>query len=283
LAEKIVISADTTCDIPQALQEKYNIKTVPLYITFGDESFLDGIEITPDEVYKRYEEEGVLPKTSAISIGDFTEYFTALLKEADRVIHFSLSSGLSCTYQNACLAAEEFPGQVFVLDTLNLSTAQTLMVLHAAELLEEGKTAEEIAGLMPEYINRVDASFIIESLEFLHKGGRCSTLAALGANLLSIKPCIQVQNGKMDVGKKYRGKFKIVLQKYIDETLATGNFDTKRIFVTHAGCSDEIVDMAVSAVRDTGIFDEVLLSRAGCTISSHCGPNTLGILFVRAE
>jgi len=236
--------------------------------------------MTPDELYKRYETEGVLPKTSAISIGDFVDYFTGLLETYDQVIHFSLSSGLSCTYQNAVLAAEEFEGRVFILDTLNLSTAQSLMVIHAAELLAEGKTAEEIVEEMPSYIKRVDASFIIESLEFLHKGGRCSTLAALGANLLSIKPCIEVQEGKMDVGKKYRGKFKQVLQKYVEEKLASGDFDTTRIFVTHAGCDEEVVEMVCKQVKETGIFEELLLARAGCTISSHCGRNTLGILFV---
>lgn len=279
MAKNICISADTTCDMPKDLQEKYNIRIIPLYITFGDKSYLDGIEMTPDELYKKYEEEGVLPKTSAVSIGDFTEYFGKLLETHDQVIHFSLSSGLSCTYQNAILAAEEFDGRVFVLDSKNLSTAQSLSVIYAAELLAEGKTAEEIVEIMPAYINRVDASFIIESLEFLHKGGRCSAVTALGANLLNIKPCIQVQDGKMDVGKKYRGKFKVVLQKYVEEKLADGEFDTRRIFVTHAGCDDDVVEMVYQAVKDTGIFNEVLLARAGCTISSHCGRNTLGILF----
>ncbi|MBE7010910.1 MAG: DegV family protein [Ruminococcaceae bacterium] len=280
MAKKVCISADTTCDMPKELQEKYAVSLIPPYITFGDTSYLDGIEMTPDELYKRYETEGVLPKTSAISIGDFVDYFTGLLETYDQVIHFSLSSGLSCTYQNAVLAAEEFEGRVFILDTLNLSTAQSLMVIHAAELLAEGKTAEEIVEEMPSYIKRVDASFIIESLEFLHKGGRCSTLAALGANLLSIKPCIEVQEGKMDVGKKYRGKFKQVLQKYVEEKLASGDFDTTRIFVTHAGCDEEVVEMVCKQVKETGIFEELLLARAGCTISSHCGRNTLGILFV---
>ena len=279
MANKICISADTTCDMPKELQEKYNIHIIPLYITFGDKSYLDGIEMTPDDLYKRYEEEGDLPKTSAVSIGDFTDYFGKLLKDYDQVIHFSLSSGLSCTYQNATLAAEEFDGRVFVLDSKNLSTAQSLSIIYAAELLAEGKTAEEIVDVVSCYIDRVDASFIIESLEFLHKGGRCSTVAALGANLLNIKPCIEVQDGKMDVGKKYRGKFKVVLQKYVEEKLAGDDFDTKRIFVTHAGCDDDVVDMVYQAVKDTGIFSEILLARAGCTISSHCGRNTLGILF----
>ncbi|MGN1059357.1 MAG: DegV family protein [Clostridia bacterium] len=281
MGKRIVISADTTCDLTPELLEKHRITTVPLYITFGDKSYRDGIEITPDALYKKYEEEGVLPKTSAVSVGDFTEYFKTLLQNADQVLHFSLSSGLSCTFQNAMIAAQEFSGRVIPLDTLNLSTGEALIILHAAELLADGATAEEVAEAIPDYVKRVDSSFVVESLEFLYKGGRCSALAALGANLLSIKPCIEVRNGKMDVGKKYRGKFKATLQKYIEELLAEDDFDPRRVFVTHAGCSEDVVEMARQLTADSGLFREVLVARAGCTISSHCGPNTLGLLLAR--
>ncbi len=281
MGKKVVLSADSTCDLTPELFEKYNISRLPLYITFGEESFRDGIEITPDELYRKVKETGILPKTSAVSVGDFIEYFGKLLEDADQIIHFSLSSGLSCTYQNAVLAAAEFDGRVFLVDTLNLSTGEALTILHAAELLAAGHTAEEIVADCESYVKRVDASFIVDNLEFLRKGGRCSALAALGANLLSIKPCIEVGGGKMDVGKKYRGKFKAVLQKYIEERLASDDIDTSRIFVTHAGCADDVVEAAYQAVLDTGLFSEVLQTRAGCTISSHCGPDTLGILFVR--
>ncbi|MBE7021773.1 MAG: DegV family protein [Ruminococcaceae bacterium] len=283
MGKNVLISADSTCDMTPALLEKYRVNIIPLYISFGSQSYRDGIEMTPDELYKKYETEGILPKTSAVSIGDFIEYFGALLKEADQVIHFSLSSGLSCTYQNAVLAGQEFPGRVFVLDSKNLSTGQALSIIHAAELLAAGKTAEEIAEILPSYIERVDASFIIESLEFLHKGGRCSALTALGANLLGIKPCIEVRDGKMDVGKKYRGKFRAVLNTYVNERLKDGNFETDRAFVTHAGCPDELVEMVRQAVEEKNLFREVLVTRAGCTISAHCGPNTLGVLFVRSK
>ena len=267
----------------KALLDRYGVKTIPLYITFGTESYRDGIEITPDELYARYEKEGVLPKTSAVSVGDFITYFETLLKEAEQIIHFTLSSGLSCTYQNATLAAQEFPGRVFVLDSKNLSTGEALSIIHAAELAESGKTAEEIMAMLPLYIERVDASFVIESLEFLHKGGRCSALTALGANFLNIRPCIEVKDGKMDVGKKYRGKFKVVIRNYLEEIFEKGNFDTDRVFITHAGCADEIVEMAKQIVEEKNLFREVLVTRAGCTVSSHCGPNTLGMLFVRSE
>ncbi|MBQ4518390.1 MAG: DegV family protein [Clostridia bacterium] len=280
MKKKIIISADSTCDLSPALVEKYQIKILPLYITFGESSYRDGIEITPDDLYARYHAEGILPKTSAVSIGDFTEYFETLLQEADQVIHFSLSSSLSCTFQNAMLAAEEFPGRLFPVDTENLSTGEALTIIRAAEKLAEGATAEEIVAFSTEYRTRVDASFIVESLEFLYKGGRCNALAAFGSNLMSIKPCIEVQSGKMDVGKKYRGKFLPVLQKYVEERLASGDFETDRIFVTHAGCQDEIVEAVKQQVEATGMFKEVYVTRAGCTISAHCGPNTLGILFV---
>jgi len=283
LGKKIVISADTTCDLPPEILDKYGISQIPLYISFGDTSYRDGVEITPDEIYQKFEAEGVLPKTSAISIGDFTEYFGRLLEDAQQVVHFSISSGLSCTYQNALIAAKEFPGRVFPVDTLNLSTGQAMMIIRATELAAEGVSAESIVEDAIAYRKRVDANFVIESLEFLHKGGRCSALTALGANLLSIKPCIQVFNGKMDVGKKYRGKFKIALQKYLEERLSTDDLDGQRAFLTYAGCSAEIVDFTHQLVLESGLFQEVFLTRAGCTISSHCGPNTLGLIVARKQ
>ncbi len=281
MGNKVIISADSTCDLTPELIEKYKISILPLYITFGEESYRDGVEITPDALYQKVAESGIMPKTSAVSVGDFTDYFTALLQEADQVVHFSLSSGLSCTYQNASIAAQDFEGKVFVIDTLNLSTGEGLLILNAADMLSEGADAKTIAEASAALTNRVDASFIIENLEYLHKGGRCSALSALGANLLSIKPCIAVRGGKMDVFKKYRGKFKAVVQKYVEECLAGGDIDTKRVFVTHAGCADEIVETAYQAVKESGLFSEVLVTRAGCTISSHCGADTLGVLFIR--
>ncbi len=283
MENKVLISVDSTCDLPKELLKERNIRQIPLYITIGEETYLDGLEITPDEIYARYEKEGVLPKTAAISIGDFVAYFEKLLEEADQVIHFSLSSGFSCTYQNACLAAEEFAGRVFIVDTLNLSTGEALTILHAQDMLDAGAKAEEVLEDASSFVKRVDASFVIESLEFLHKGGRCSTVAALGANLLSIKPCIEVRDGKMDVGKKYRGKFRAVLEKYIADCLAIENLDTKRAIITHAGCDPEYVQLVADLVEKDGRFEEVLHTRAGCTISSHCGPNTLGLLMVRKD
>ncbi len=281
MGNKIIISADSTCDLTPELLEKYQIRILPLYINFGEQSYRDGVEITPDELYQKVAESGTLPKTSAVSVGDFTEYFTQLLKEADQIVHFTLGSELSCTYQNARIAAEDFSGKVFPVDTKNLSTGEALTILHAADMLSGGATAEEIVAAAEDHTKRVDASFIVENLEYLHKGGRCSALSALGANLLAIKPCIEVKNGKMDVGKKYRGKFGAALQKYVAERLENAEIIPDRIFVTHAGCDPDVVETARKAVEETGLFQEILVTRAGCTISSHCGANTLGILFVR--
>ena len=282
MGKSVAISADTTCDLTPELAKQYNIALLPLYITFGEESYRDGVEITPDEIYERYEREKILPKTSAVNVGNFIDYFAQQLERADQLIHFSISSGFSCTHQNATIAAQEFPGRVFTVDTKNLSTGEALTILHTAELLKEGATAEEAAEAAAAYTKCIDASFVIESLEFLYKGGRCSALSALGANLLNIKPCIEVIDGKMDVGKKYRGKFKAVLQKYVEERLTDPDgIDPKRAFVTHAGCADDVVELCRSLAEESGIFDEVLVTRAGCTVSSHCGRDTLGILFAR--
>jgi DegV family protein with EDD domain len=188
---------------------------------------------------------------------------------------------MSSTFNNARLAAQEFEN-VYPINTKNLSTGGGLLVIAAAEMAAQGKTGREIADACAALRDRVDASFVIDNLEFLHKGGRCSAIAALGANLLQLKPCVMVRDGKMLVGKKYRGKFAMTLEKYIADRIGDGSeIETDRIFVTHAGCDASIVDQCVKQVEDMGLFKEILITRAGCTVSSHCGRNTLGVLFIR--
>lgn len=278
---KILISSDSTCDLSPELLERYNIKTVPLGVNLGDKTFFDGVDITPDEIYAHHEKTGELPKTTAANVGDLIDYFKPLSEENKAVIHLSLSSEFSSTYNNACLAASEYDN-IFVVDSRNLSTGNGLLVIAAKEMAESGMEAKKIVEKLNEMALCVDASFVINDLEYLHKGGRCSALAMLGANLLKLKPCIEVKNGKMGVGKKYRGKYSAVLQEYVAERLADiNNIDLDRIFVTHAGVDSEIVDSVIAKVKEVAPFKEVLLTRAGCTISSHCGADTLGILFVR--
>lgn len=281
MSKKVVIASDSTCDLSAELIEKYGIHILPLGVTLGEKQFLDGVDIDPDAIYEHYEKNGELPKTAAVNIADFEAFFAKMTAENCSVVLFTISSEMSSTYHNACLAAENFE-DVYVVDTRNLSTGGGLLVMTAVDMAAEGKTAEEISKACAELAPHVDASFVIDDLEFLYKGGRCSALAAFGANLLQLKPCITVRGGKMGVDKKYRGKFGAVLKTYVSDIIGdTTGIETNRVFVTHAGCDKEIVDACVEQVKAYGIFDEVLITRAGCTISSHCGRNTLGVLFVR--
>ena len=278
---KIIISSDSTCDLSAELKEKYGIKIIPLGITLGTQVYRDGVDITPEDIYAHHEKTGELPKTTASNVGECIDYFTELKKDGDTIIHFTISSKMSSTYNNTCMAAEEFD-DVYVIDAQNLSTGSGLLVLAAAEMANSGMEAPAIVEELEKLVPCVDASFVIDSLEYLHKGGRCSAVAMLGANLLKLKPCIEVKNGSMGVGKKYRGAYGRVLSEYVDERLQNvDDIDTSRVFVTPAGCDEDIINAVVEQVKSKGIFDEVLLTRAGCTVSSHCGANTLGVLFIR--
>ncbi len=277
----IIITCDSTADLPLELIEKYNIGVIPLGVTLGDTTYQDGVNITPDEIYAHHAKTGELPKTTAANVGDFMDFFTPYVEAGKTVIHFPISSEMSSTYNNALLASAEWDN-VHIIDSRNLSTGIGLVVVAAAEMAQSGMDAEEIVAKAEELVKCSDASFVIDNLEYLHKGGRCSAVAMLGANLLKLKPCIDVTNGKMDVSKKYRGKYGEVLKQYVSERLADlSAIDDSRIFVTHAGCADEIVNAVVEQVKAYGYFKEIIPCRAGCTISSHCGADTLGILYIR--
>ncbi len=283
MSNKIRIASDSTTDLSPELIERYHIAILPLGVALGDKQYTDGVDIDPDMIYKNYEETGLLPKTSAVNLAEFEAFFAEHTADGASVIMFTISSEMSSTYNNARLAAEGFE-RAYVVDTRNLSTGGGLLLIAAAEMAEAGHTPEEIVARCNELAPCVDASFIIDSLEFLYKGGRCSALAALGANLLSLKPCIVVKNGKMGVGKKYRGKFGAVLPKYVEDRLGDGSDVIKNhIFVTHAGCEPAIYEACVEKVRAIAPEAEIHITRAGCTISSHCGRNTLGVLFIRTR
>ncbi len=279
--KKVIIASDSTCDLGSELVSRYGIRILPLSVNLGDKIYTDGVDIDPDMIYRHYEEKHELPKTAAPNVLDFESFYQKYTAQGYAVVMFTISAEMSSTYNNARLAALDFE-DVYAVDSRNLSTGGGLLVLHAAELAAAGKSAAEIAEECRAMTDKVDASFVIDNLEFLHKGGRCSALAALGANLLQLKPCIAVNGGKMGVGKKYRGKFAFVLQKYIADRIGDGaGIRTNRIFVTHAGCDEAVVTQCVEQVKQLGLFDEVLITRAGCTVSAHCGRNTLGVLFVR--
>lgn len=277
----IIITSDSTSDLSLELRDRYNIPTMPLGVTLGGETYKDGVDITPDDIYLHHSKTGELPKTTAANIDECLNFFKPFADEGKTVIHISLSSSLSSTFNNARLAAMELEN-IYVIDAQNLSTGSGLLVVAAAEMVKEGLSAEKIVEKINDLIPKVDASFVIDNLDYLHKGGRCSALAMLGANVLKLKPCIEVKNGAMGVGKKYRGRYGDVLKTYVNERLADAdNIDPARVFITHAGCDDEIVNAVVEQVKEKGIFKEIFLTRAGCTISSHCGKDTLGILFIR--
>lgn len=281
MSKPIIISSDSTCDLSRELIQRYQIKILPLGVTLGDDIYRDGVDITPDDIYAYHAKTGQLPKTSAINMAENADFFEALTKDGSAVIHFTISSSMSATYNNARMAAEEFE-DVYVVDSKNLSTGNGLLVIAAAEMAGRGMEAKEIAEKVSALADHVDASFVVDNLEYLAKGGRCSSLAAFGANLLQLKPCITVKSGAMGVGKKYRGKFDKVLLEYVAERLADGDdIDLDRVFVTHAGCDPEVVERVVEEVKQTLAFKEVFVTRAGCTVSSHCGANTLGVLFIR--
>lgn len=279
--KKVIISCDSSCDIGPQLCERYGIILNPFRITLGDESFIDGINITPDDIYAYHQRTGNLAKTSATNVAEHEDFFGEHTKAGNELIFFTISSQMSANNQAAKLAAEEVPN-VYVIDSANLSTGVGLLVLAAADLAEAGKSAKEICEEIENLKTKVNASFVIDSLEYLHKGGRCSALAALGANLLKLKPCIEVKGGGMAVGKKYRGKFEAIIPDYVKERLVNpDNICTNRVFVTHAGCDDAVVQSAVDVVKNTLKCDELFVTRAGTTVSGHCGRNTLGVLFIQ--
>lgn len=281
MPEKILITSDSTTDLSPELLERFHVPILPLVVSLNEVNYVDGVDINPDEIYRCYETKHSLPKTAAPSLADCTEFFRKYAEQGYHIVHFTICSDMSCTYQNSVIAAEEFEN-IHVVDTRNLSTGGGLLVIRAAELAEQGMSAAAIAEECRRLTAYVDASFVIDSLEFLHKGGRCSALAMLGANLMKFKPCIIVKDGKMSVGKKYRGKFDAVLLQYITERIGDGSdIDKRHVFITHAGCDEAVVEACVEKLRSLGDFPNLHVTRAGCTVSSHCGRNTLGVLFLR--
>lgn len=282
MTEKIIIASDSTTDLGPELIEKYNIRILPLGVSLGEQFYKDGVDITSDDIYSFYEKNGVLPKTSAPNIGELTDFFGKLVSDGSSVIYFTISSLMSSSYSNACIAASEYDN-IHVVDTKNLTSGGGLIVLKACEMVSEGTlSADVIAAKCRELTEKTEASFVVDSLEFLKKGGRCSSLAALGANLLSIKPKIVVKDGKMEVGTKYRGKFQAVLSKYIHELLDNrDDIDLSAAFVTHAGVDESVIEACIEEVKNTVNFENIYISHAGCTICSHCGKDTVGILFMR--
>ncbi|MBQ7123604.1 MAG: DegV family protein [Oscillospiraceae bacterium] len=279
----IKIISDSTADLPRELIEKYDIEVLPLSVTLGENSYKDGIEICAEDIFKFYEEKKILPKTSAVSVLEYTEAFSKWVEKGYDVIHFTISSTMSACYQNACIAAVEL-GHVWSIDSANLSSGIGLQVVLAAELAAKGESAESIAKHIAEAKTRVDASFILNQLEFLHKGGRCSGVAALGANLLKLKPCIEVVDGSMKVGKKYRGAYEKCALEYVRDRLdGNDNIETDIIFLTWTGIEEKLLKEIEKEIKKYHKFHTVIVNEAGSTITGHCGPGTFGVLYFRKE
>lgn len=278
---KIKILSDSTCDLSQELLTANDIAIVPLTVIKNDEEFKDAVTITPDVIFEHVAAGGSLCSTSANSVGEYQEWFEKYAGDYDGVIHINIGSGFSSCYQNACLAAEDFPN-VRVVDSMNLSTGQGLVVLEACRLAKEATDLDQLADAIREFTTRVEASFLLSRLDYMVKGGRCSSAAALGANLLNLKPCIEVKNGKMSVVKKYRGNFDKALSMYVKDRLADReDLVGDILFVTKTPVSDECYAAVMKALDQYGKFDTIYETNAGCTVSCHCGPGTLGVLFVR--
>ncbi len=277
---KIAISIDSACDIPQELKKKYHLFTMPYYVILGDRECVDGVDVTTNDLFKYVKETGALPKTAAISSEKFREYFADLLKDYDEVIHFSLSSKMTSSCLNAVAGADGL--NVHIVDSKSLSSGIALLVLKCAQMVQEGVlSAGEIVEKVKNMTHLVQASFLVDTLTYLHKGGRCSAVALIGSKLLKIKPKILVKDGKMEVAKKYMGNINNCLIKYVEDTLNGNNPEKTIAFCTHSSPMD-ISSQICQKLRDYG-FNEVYDVDAGSTISSHCGPGTLGILFMNKE
>lgn len=280
---KFKILSDSTCDLSPDLVCRYDIGLLPLIVVKADQEYLDGQTITPKDIFDHVAAGGNLCSTAARSVAAYQEAFAGYAGAYDGVVHINISSDFSSSYQNACIAAQDFDN-VRVVDSRNLSTGQGLVVLKACELAKTAQSLDQLKAELDAFTSRVEASFVLDKLEYMVKGGRCSSAAALGANLLNLKPSIEVRDGKMSVVKKYRGKYDRCLRNYVMDRLGNReDIDRGTLFITHTPVSDECLEAVREAVKECGHFDNIYETEAGCTVSCHCGPGTLGVLFVRKE
>ena len=282
----VKIISDSTCVLSKELIENYYVDILPLHIVLGEVEYKDGEEISPDKIYEWADANKTTPKTSAIAITDVMDTYEKWLKEYDEIVIFSISGKMSTTVNVMRMGAEELEmeDRIFVVDSENLSTGSGLLVIEAAIMAQEGKSANEIVACLKELKPRVKASFVVDTLTYLHRGGRCSGVAALAGSALKLHPKIVVEDGAMKPDKKYRGKMKKVILDYTKEMEPQFLAAKKdRVFITHSGCETEVLGSVQEYLDSLHYFDEILVTRAGGVISSHCGPGTLGVLFIENE
>lgn len=279
----IKIISDSTCDLTKELLAKYDISILPLHVVLGDKDLLDGVTITPDEIYEWADANKTTPKTSAPSIEDAIDLFRPFIENGDEIIYFSISKEMSTSINVINLAADELEAtdKIHVIDSANLSTGVGHLVLEAATMAKEGMNAKDIVARIEELKPLVRASFVVDTLTYLHRGGRCGSVAALAGGVLKLHPKIVVEDGKMNATKKYRGKMDSVILSYAKDMEADlKNAKTDRVFITHSGCNEDIIQSVHSYLKDLNVFNEIIITRAGSVISSHCGYGTLGVLFI---
>ena len=280
MAKPVCITADSTCDLSEELKKRYDIRILPLTITLGADTFPDGVQFTPYDMYRRFRQDGILPKTSAPSLKEFFDFFHAFTEAGFEVVHLDISGELSASVNNARLAAEDLEG-VYVVDSRMLSTGVGLLAIEGAECRDRGMSAAEIASHLSELTKKVDTSFVLDTLTFMQKGGRCSNLAVLGANLLKLKPALEMSGGKLGIYKKYRGSIEQVYREYVRERLSGKKVRPGHVFVTDSGeVSAETYRELDELIRSLIDVREIHHTLAGCTVSTHCGPKTLGVLFI---
>ena len=280
---KIKITSDSTCDLSPELLCENNISITPLHINKNGESFRDGLDIVPADIFAHVAAGGEICSTSAVSLGEYEEAFQRNLEGYDALVHISIGSGFSVTHHNACLAAENMPN-VRVIDSRNLSTGQGQVVLEACRLAKTATDLDEMKAALDEFAGRVDMSFLLDRLDYMVKGGRCSLVSALGANILKLKPCIEVVDNKMIVGKKYRGNYAKCMERYVRDRLENADdILTERIFVTHTPVAPEVSETVHKTVRECMSFEHIYDTSAGCTVSCHCGEGTLGVLYIHKK
>lgn len=282
----VSIVADSTCDLSRELLEKYKVKIIPLHILLGEKEYEDGVDLRPEEIYAWADDHKTTPKTSAPSVETVMQTFRPLLDKGDDIVCFSISESMSTTANVMRLAARQLEAEdrIIVVDSANLSTGIGLLVLEAARMALQGKTAEEIVAETERLKPKVRASFVVDTLTYLHRGGRCNGLEAMAGSMLKLHPKIVVSEGKMSSSKKYRGKIDKVILAYakdMEEQLLQAR--KERVFITHSGCPEKTVLMVEQYLQSLSRFDEILITRAGGVISSHCGPGTLGVLFIAGE
>ena len=277
----IKITTDSTCDLPVWLLEQHNVSVIPLGVVKGDRLYRDGVDIRTADIAAHVDAGGDITTTNAVNIADYETLFREHIEKYDAIIHLNIGMGFSSCHQNAKLAAEEVP-EVFVFSSENLSIGHGALVLAAAEAAEAGKSVTEILALLEDLAGRVEMSFVLDRLDYMKKGGRCSAVAALGANLLKLHPCIEVIDGKMSMTKKYRGSMEKVVADYVRERLAnTKDPDISRVVIVDTCEDDHLASIARECLMEDGRFAEVIETKAGCTVFSHCGPNVLGLMLVR--